>query len=130
MSSSQFSAVRSQSGASGGRTAAGQPGGATYLGMAASYATVEHVFDAWVQYGAAMPSTPRHVLAGRLGVPVARLTGLRGCADADLTALADLVEQAMLAEDEAVDAGLQKTLAAVPLPLRGRARTLLLGDPA
>src|SRR5689334_10331310 len=45
MSSSQATAVCSQPGAPGGRTARGHPGGATSWTMGPAYALLEHLFD-------------------------------------------------------------------------------------
>lgn len=78
--------------------------------------------------GTSMPSLT--TLANLLGVPPDRLDGLRDLAEGDLARLAGHVEALLAAEDAAVEEGVHRTLAAVPAPLRGRARAVLLGEDA
>ena len=74
-------------------------------------------------------SDPLATLADRLGVSRDRLDGLAGCESADLTDLDGLVAAAFATEDEDVESGLQRTVSAVPRPLRGKAKGLLFpGD--
>jgi hypothetical protein len=72
-----------------------------------------------------MGSDPLVSLASRLGVPASRLAGLADLTAADLAVLESLVADAFAAEDRAVREGLERTVGAVPRPLRGRARSLL-----
>ena len=74
-------------------------------------------------------SDPLSALADRLGVSRTRLDGLAGCAETDLTELDGLVAAAFDVENEEVEAGLRRTVSAVPRPLRGKATALLFpGD--
>ncbi|RYP87024.1 hypothetical protein EKO23_07035 [Nocardioides guangzhouensis] len=73
---------------------------------------------------------PLDSLAGRLGVPRSRLSGLDACSPADLGTLDDLVATTFAAEDTAVADGLDGTVRALPRPLRGRARALIFPEDA
>jgi hypothetical protein len=77
-----------------------------------------------------MSDDPLAALADRLGVSRDRLDGLSGCMPADLAELDTLVAAAFAIEDEAVESGLQRTVSAVPRPLRGKARALLFPEGA
>lgn len=77
-----------------------------------------------------MADTALTELAARLQVSPPALDPLAGCRPDDLAGLADAVSAMLASEDEQVDAGIRAALATVPLPLRGRARSLLLGDDA
>lgn len=77
-----------------------------------------------------MPGSARTDLAAALEVDPSALEALADCREEDLATLAEAVAAMLAREDEQVEAGLRQALAAVPLPLRGRARALLLGDGA
>jgi hypothetical protein len=79
---------------------------------------------------AAMADAALSGLAEVLGTGTAELQGLADCPDEDLARLTTWVTELLAAEDAAVEHGLHAALRAVPLPLRGRARALLLGDDA
>jgi hypothetical protein len=77
-----------------------------------------------------MSDAPLDGLAEALGTDASSLDGLAACADEDLTRLTTWLHELLAAEDAAVEHGLRAALAAVPFPLRRKARTLLLGDDA
>lgn len=67
----------------------------------------------------------RAELSSLLAVPDSRLSMLDGIADSDLNDLAAAVQDAMDRQDRAVEEGVEKSLSAIPRPLRGRARSMI-----
>ncbi|WP_157571667.1 hypothetical protein [Nocardioides alkalitolerans] len=67
-------------------------------------------------------------LASRLDLPVASLAVLEACTDDELAVLDEAVALAVMAEDQAVEHGLDAAVRFVPRPLRGRARKLVFGS--
>lgn len=69
-----------------------------------------------------------HDIAAAIGAAPEALSGLSGL-DADrVEGLLHQIHSAVAAEDELVATSLEAALAAVPRPLRGRARALLLEE--
>jgi len=64
-------------------------------------------------------------LADLLGVPEKRLGMLSGVAQDNLNHLRDSVTSAVHKQETAIQKGVEKSLQAIPRPLRGRARALL-----
>ncbi|HET7735029.1 MAG TPA: hypothetical protein VFK52_03580 [Nocardioidaceae bacterium] len=64
-------------------------------------------------------------LADLLGVPEKRLGMLSGVAQDNLNHLRDSVTSAVLKQENAIQKGVEKSLQAIPRPLRSRARALL-----
>jgi hypothetical protein len=64
-------------------------------------------------------------LAGLLGVPEKRLAMLDTVDAVDLSKLSDAITAAMAKQDQAIADGVEKSLQAIPRPLRSRARAML-----
>jgi hypothetical protein len=68
-------------------------------------------------------------LADLLGVPEKRLAMLAGVSAADLANLQSGISTAMAKQDRAIEDGVERSLQAIPRPLRGKARSMLFpGD--
>lgn len=64
-------------------------------------------------------------LADLLGVPEKRLAMLSGVAQDNLNHLRETITTAVQEQESAIQKGVEKSLQAIPRPLRGRARALL-----
>ncbi len=64
-------------------------------------------------------------LAELLGVSETGLAMLDGVAPTDLDRLRDAIKTAMAKQDKAIADGVEKSLHAIPRPLRGRARAMI-----
>jgi hypothetical protein len=64
-------------------------------------------------------------LADLLGVPEKKLAMLTGIAAADLDRLRSGISTAMAKQDKAIEDGVERSLSAIPRPLRGKARSML-----
>ena len=64
-------------------------------------------------------------LAERLGVTATALDPLTACSEDEVGRLIGIIDDALSAAGQEVEDGLERTLAAVPRPLRSRARGLL-----
>lgn len=64
-------------------------------------------------------------LAGLLGVPAKGLGMIAGLSDSDVAHLQASVQAAIDRNDEAIEKGVERSLAAIPRPLRGKARSMI-----
>lgn len=64
-------------------------------------------------------------LAEALGVPENKVSMVAGLADSDLDHLRNSITAAMAKQDTAIERGVERSLQAIPKPLRNRARSII-----